>query len=374
MKNWKNWVKVNSVTMLFFLFLISVIFFCELLVMFVLPEIFPVRMNYVLEALTDSSLLSVMVAPIILPFLLRLRQRAQNAEKAIDMTDDGYWVLNIRGSFVDVNEGYCRMMGHTRSEVMAMRISDLESHESGGEIHARIQRITERGYDRFETQHRHKSGELIDLEVSVTYVDDRHIVAFLRDITRRKAAEAQIHYLAFFDPLTRLPNRRLMQDRLQQALVSSTRNLNQGAVMFVDLDNFKAINDVHGHAAGDLLLTKASERLRSCVRVGDTVARQGGDEFVVILEALSVNPVEAALRAEVIAEKLRMAIQQTFVVAGQELQTTASIGLTLFGGDQRSFGELLQHADIAMYRAKAAGRNQLAFFEPEQPLSSPPQV
>jgi diguanylate cyclase (GGDEF)-like protein/PAS domain S-box-containing protein len=369
-KNLKHWLKVNSVTILFFLILIGVIFVCELLVMFTLPLLFPQGMNWIVESVTDSTLLSVMVAAVILPFLLRLRQRAQNAEKAIDMTDDGYWVLNTSGNFIDVNEGYCRMVGYSRAEVMGMRISDLETRSPGSEIQPRLKRIMEKGYDRFETQHRNQGGELIDLEITVTFVDERYLVAFLRDISRRKASEAKIQYLAFYDPLSRLPNRRLMQDRLQQAIGNSARNLHQGAVLFLDLDNFKAINDVHGHAAGDTLLTRAAERLRGCVRSGDTVARQGGDEFVIILEMLSTSPIEAAMRAEIIAEKLRMAMAQPFDIGTDELQTSASIGMTLFCGEKDSVGELLRRADIAMYQAKACGRNRLAFYDQTQAQAS----
>ncbi len=183
------------------------------------------------------------------------------------------------------------------------------------------------------------------------------------DITEWKEAQNKIHSLAFYDPLTGLPNRRLLTDRLQQALVSSARNGLVGAILFIDLDNFKTINDTLGHALGDALLQQAATRLTSCVREEDTVARIGGDEFVVMLEYLVVDESVAATQTESICEKILAALSQPFQIASNEYRSTCSIGVTLFNDSQQSTDELLKQADIAMYQAKKAGRNTLRFFD-----------
>ncbi|MHB8354573.1 MAG: putative bifunctional diguanylate cyclase/phosphodiesterase, partial [Burkholderiales bacterium] len=183
------------------------------------------------------------------------------------------------------------------------------------------------------------------------------------DITEWKKAQSEIHSLAFYDALTGLPNRRLLMDRLHQALVSSERNGLVGAVLFVDLDNFKTINDTLGHVHGDSLLQQTANRLSSCVREEDTVARIGGDEFVVMLENLSADDHEAATLAEFIAGKILVTLGHLYQVASHEYRSTCSIGITLFSDRQRAADELLKQADIAMYQAKKAGRNTLRFFD-----------
>ena len=179
----------------------------------------------------------------------------------------------------------------------------------------------------------------------------------------RKAAEDEIRQLAFYDPLTGLPNRRLLSDRLQHALAASLRSRRHGGLLFIDLDNFKTINDTLGHAKGDLLLQQVAARLAGCVRVGDTVARQGGDEFVIMLMDLSEVAHEAAMQTEAIGEKILAALNRPYQFAGHVYYSGASIGATLFDGQLESTDEHLKRADLAMYQAKAAGRNTLRFFE-----------
>ncbi len=183
------------------------------------------------------------------------------------------------------------------------------------------------------------------------------------DITEWRDAQDKIKNLAFYDHLTGLPNRRLLADRLQQTLASSVRNKRGGAILFIDLDNFKTINDTLGHAYGDLLLQQVATRLTSCVREEDTVARIGGDEFVVMLEYLSADKPEAAMQTEYIGEKILAALSQPYHIASHECRTTGSIGITLFNDRRESTDELLKQADIAMYQAKKAGRNALRFFD-----------
>ena len=203
-------------------------------------------------------------------------------------------------------------------------------------------------------------------ELSVSHTADMQarFIAVLRDITQRKASEEEVNKLAFYDPLTQLPNRRLMVDRLNQALGISARSGRMGALQFIDLDNFKTLNDTQGHAMGDLLLQQVAQRLSQCLRDGDTVARLGGDEFVVMVEELSEIREEAAALAEKIGEKILATISQPYRLGGLEYQITPSIGITLYADHNQSTDELLKQADLAMYQAKAAGRSTLRFFDP----------
>jgi diguanylate cyclase (GGDEF)-like protein len=199
------------------------------------------------------------------------------------------------------------------------------------------------------------------------------------DITERKAMEDQVRQMAFYDTLTKLPNRRLLNDRLSQTMAANKRSGCYGAVMFLDLDNFKPLNDTHGHEAGDLLLIQAADRLRACVRGMDTVARFGGDEFVVMASELDIDPAESAAQAGIIAEKIRSALAVPYRLKLKhegkadvfiEHRCTASIGVALFINHEASQNEILKWADIAMYRAKEAGRNSIRFHEAKLRLSA----
>ena len=192
------------------------------------------------------------------------------------------------------------------------------------------------------------------------------VVVTFTDITERKQAEIQIQALAFSDPLTGLPNRRLLMDRLERALAAANRHAHQVALLFIDLDDFKSLNDTLGHDKGDSLLKQVAQRLLSCLREGDTVARLGGDEFVVLLEDLSNSVQEAATQAQVVTAKILNTLRQPYDVDGHVQHSTASIGITLFGGPEReAVEEPLKRAELAMYQAKAAGHNTQRFFEPE---------
>ncbi|MFM1907930.1 MAG: hypothetical protein RLZZ591_1607 [Pseudomonadota bacterium] len=349
----------------FLLFLMAVVFVYGMVVLSTPSQLAPDGGLDLFHAVQSSAVLSLMVVLTVLPVIRRLRQHSRNAEMAIDSTNDGYWVLDAEGRFLDVNHGYSRMMGYTRAELMTMRIADFEEVATHEQIRSQIRRILLKGNDRFETRHRHRTGSWVDLEITVTVVEGRYLVAFLRDISERKLAQHKIHDLAFLDPLTGLPNRRLLQDRLEQAVASSVRTQNHGAVLFVDLDNFKVINDTRGHAVGDLLLVKVAKRLLASVSPGDTVARLGGDEFVLVVEALSADPIEAALQAQSLAERCRQAVERPYTVGENEFYSSASIGVAMFCGGDVSFGELLQRADTAMYQGKFGGRNRVAFFEPQ---------
>jgi diguanylate cyclase (GGDEF)-like protein len=187
----------------------------------------------------------------------------------------------------------------------------------------------------------------------------------IRDITLAKLAEEEMRRLALFDPLTSLPNRRLLMDRLHQALASSARVGRNGAVLFIDLDNFKTLNDTLGHKIGDLHLQEVAQRLESCVRDGDTVARMGGDEFVVVLENLSESAIEAVAQTNNIGLKILATLDKPYHLEEYEHHSTASIGVTIYSGYKVSIEELIKQADSSMYQAKKAGRNTLRFFDPE---------
>ena len=186
-----------------------------------------------------------------------------------------------------------------------------------------------------------------------------------QDISERKRAQEEIQKLAFTDALTGLPNRRLLMDRLKHALATSDRSQRETALLFIDLDNFKTLNDTRGHDIGDLLLQQVTQRLLACVRESDTVARLGGDEFVVLLEDLHENLPQAAIEVEAVGEKILSALSQVYLLADYVHHSSASIGVALFGSQRESIDELLKRADLAMYSAKTAGRNTLRFFDPQ---------
>ena len=203
-----------------------------------------------------------------------------------------------------------------------------------------------------------------------THLELARLRRYLEDLVAQRTtllqvSEEKYRILAHRDPLTGLPNRDILHDRLDQALAASARNNRPGALMFIDLDNFKTFNDTLGHEKGDLLLQQVARRLATCVREGDTVARLGGDEFVVLLEDLSKSSEEAITQTETVGEKILATLNQPYLIEGDQTRSTPSIGITLFNGHQKSKEELLKQADLAMYQSKTAGRNTLRFFDPE---------
>ncbi len=281
--------------------------------------------------------------------------------------DSIFWI-DEQARIVYVNEAACRERGYTKSELLAMSIPEIDANCPVDVWIAHWQELKQKGSLTFEVRHRRKDGSIFPVEISANFVQfggNEFNIAFSRDITRRKQAEEEIQLLAFYDPLTRLPNRRLLMDRLQHAMASSMRSRQNGALLFIDLDHFKTLNDTLGHDTGDLLLQDVAQRLQDCVRQDDTVARLGGDEFVVMLENLSENVLEAAAQTENIGEKILAALNAPYQLNQHESRSSPSIGATLFGGRQQAIDELLKQADIAMYQAKKSGRNTLLFFDPK---------
>lgn len=273
------------------------------------------------------------------------------------------------GQLLEVNDGFTLVFGWTREETIGKTVFEFDVWRYPEELHTAVGLLQKNGYfiDR-EAEFVSKDGRtwpgLISAHV-MTLDDTPCIQAIIRNISDRKAAEQQIQNLSFSDQLTGLPNRRLFMDRLEQALSSSVRHQWMGALMFVDLDDFKSINETLGHGQGDLFLNEIAQRLRLCVRDGDTVARLGGDKFALILESLSSNPQAAASYAEEVGEKTLQELEQPYELGTSTLHRTCSIGITLFAEQNEDAIELLKRAELAMYQAKSHGRNSLRFFEPQ---------
>ncbi|SDH16211.1 MULTISPECIES: bifunctional diguanylate cyclase/phosphodiesterase [unclassified Duganella] len=271
-----------------------------------------------------------------------------------------------------VNDAFERRSGYRRDEVLGRDLRLLRGPDTEQSVIDDIERAMARSETvRAELLNYTKHGEPYWVETELVPLADEggvntHWVAVERDITERKKSQDDIHQLAFFDTLTGLPNRRLLMDRIDKLLASSERGATYSAVMFIDLDRFKTINDARGHATGDALLCNAADRLSRLMRKADTVARIGGDEFVVLLGHLSHELAGATHAALTVAEKIRSAIGQEVDIGGQTYNSTASIGVTMLPKAQapgQSAQDLLREADTAMYRAKSQGRNGIAFFE-----------
>ena len=271
-----------------------------------------------------------------------------------------------------VNDAFERQTGFSRKDVVGKGLGVL-AHGVGADTLSEL--ITGLAHpDTFTVrrremllQHRDGSTYWMDLDAVPVRASDgqiTHWVAVGRDVTARKQADEKIHHLAFFDPLTELPNRLLLIERLEAALAESERTGQSGALMFIDLDNFKVLNDTMGHSRGDLLLQRVAERLQRSVRKTDTVARIGGDEFVVMLQGLGTDPHSAALKTKTVATKVLARMSEPFDLGDYQHYSTVSIGVTGFGAQPTGVSELLKQADLAMYQAKSAGRDTIAFFDP----------
>jgi diguanylate cyclase (GGDEF)-like protein/PAS domain S-box-containing protein len=273
------------------------------------------------------------------------------------------------GLFLEVNDGFVKLMDWSREETLGRTAIEMNMWRNPQDRERLVNSLQRYGYCKnLEADFVTKSGRVVTCLMSAHTMElngQTCILSVTRDITARKEAEARINNLAFFDSLTELPNRRLLLDRLKHAVASSARTGSYSALLFIDLDNFKTLNDTLGHDMGDLLLQQAAKRLLDCVREGDTVARLGGDEFVLLLESLSADSQEAARGAETVGEKIVAALNEPYSLAGFSGHSSPSIGVTIFADHEGSLEELLKRADLAMYQAKEAGRNTLRFFEPE---------
>jgi|GEM_PF-541040 len=294
---------------------------------------------------------------------LRIAAIAFETHEAIMITGPDERIIRVNKAF-ETTTGYSadEVIGHT-PHMLSSGKHDQAFYE------AMWQQIAGTGHWEGEIWDRRKNGDIYPKWLTVTTVRDEagevsHYVGISSDISQRKLAEEEIYSLAYYDTLTKLPNRRLLQDRFNLALAASERSGIYGVVLFLDLDKFKTLNDTLGHGFGDLLLIEVAARIKSCVREIDTVARMGGDEFVVQIEDVSADAEEASQKAAHIAEKIRSALVQPYFLEGQEQHSSPSIGVCLYRGRAESVDSLLKHADLAMYQAKASGRNTVCFFDP----------
>lgn len=289
---------------------------------------------------------------------------------ALNRVKEAAYLADEQGYFHYVNDEACRAMECTRDELMKLRVIDVDCETTQPEQWRAFwdQLRTEKAMT-LESCHKTRNGKTFPVEINANYFEfsgQAYVLGLVRDITERKRVEKQIRDLAYYDALTRLPNRRLLMDRLGQALIASQRSREFGALMILDLDHFKTLNDTQGHDVGDQLLVEVARRLTSNVRQHDTVCRLGGDEFVVMLEDLGQDEPHAITQAETIAEKVRAALNQPYSLNhnGAKFHSTTSLGLTLFRGQDASVDMLLKQADVALYQAKDAGRNLVRFFNP----------
>jgi len=291
--------------------------------------------------------------------------------KALHDASFGGIAIHDNGTIKDCNQGLADLTGYSFEELIGMNGLLLVAPE----YRELVAQTIKSGLDhRYDAEGLRKDGSRYHLSIrgkSIPYKGSILRVSELRDITERKEMEELVRQQALHDTLTRLPNRRLLNDRLRQTMAASKRNGSYSALMFLDLDNFKPLNDAHGHEVGDLLLIEVAERLKTCVRETDTVARFGGDEFVVLLTELNTDQVESAAQAGIVAEKVRIALSKPYKLTIRhdglpekivDHRCTASIGVALLVNHDDSQEEILKRADIAMYQAKEAGRNSIRFY------------
>ena len=288
---------------------------------------------------------------------------------------EGMAVTDKEGTILKVNKSFTRITGYSSAEAIGNNPRILKSGRETADFYVSMwETIKSVGAWEGEILNRRKNGEVYPEYLTISAVKDAlgnvtNYVGTFNDITQMKASADEILQLAFYDPLTRLPNRRLLIDRLGKTLASLERSGKVGALLFLDLDNFKNLNDSLGHNIGDLLLQQVAERLTSCVREGDTVARLGGDEFVVMLKDLSPVYTKAAEQTDIIANKIMVTLNQPYQLATHRYDITPSIGITLFRNQGQPVEEILKQADIAMYQSKQEGRNKISYFDPKMQKS-----
>ncbi|HUW27229.1 MAG TPA: EAL domain-containing protein [Sulfuriferula sp.] len=296
---------------------------------------------------------------------VRLRDSENRVRTVLETVDEGIVSISESGSIELFNPGAERIFGYRSADILGSNVSILMPEPYRSEHDEYLRRYRETGTAHVigtgrEVRAQRSNGEIFPMELQISeYSLDarRQFIGIMRDITERKAAEEKIIHLAHHDALTNLPNRRLVQERIQQTIAWARRSGAQFAVMFIDLDKFKGINDTLGHDVGDRLLQMVAHRLTECLREGDTVGRQGGDEFIVLLGMLS-----AAEDAALVAQKILGALSAPFVINGQDLRTSASIGIAVYPQDGTDVETLLKNSDTAMYHAKEAGRRDYHFF------------
>ena len=297
-----------------------------------------------------------------------LRANEQRLRSILERLPMGLCLVQDDGLISFRNARYVQICGYTQEEVPDTNTWLQRAYPDATEREAIRQRLLDTSHQGIiplaEYTIRCADGKYKPVEISGFSVEGGRLIT-MQDLSERKAAEEEINQLAYYDPLTGLPNRRLLMDRLQQALAASARHHRSGALLMLDLDNFKTVNETRGHDRGDALLLQVAHRLRSCVHEDDTVARQGGDEFVVVLEDLGDGPEEAAARAEDVGQRILGMLREPYQIDGDAHHSSLSMGVTIYSGTRETVDELLKRADLALYQAKNAGRDTLRFYDPQ---------
>lgn len=360
---------VNRPPLQLFLILLIFVFFGETGIMFLLDNFENIHQSPWLEAIVDSALLTSLCVPFFWYVFLKPLERALQLEsikshKIVEMAADGIVSIDTQGIIQSFNRAAQRMFGYSEEEIIGKNVAVLMPLPHRDKHDGYLSRYLQTGQAHvigrtLELQAQRKDGKHFPIELAVTEIKlgDTHLfTAMLRDISVQKLARQRIEQLAHYDELTHLPNRSLFYDRFIQAIMMAKRHRNSLALLYMDLDGFKNINDTLGHHIGDLLLVSVAERLRLCVRESDTVARLGGDEFTLIL-----NDIHKREDVAMVAKKVVAAISHPFDLEGHEARIGVSIGVALYPDDALAEDALLIVADKAMYAAKAAGRNTHRF-------------
>lgn len=301
-----------------------------------------------------------------------LRESEAHFRALVEQASDSFYVHDFDGRFIDVNQRGCDCLGYTRHELLSMSLSDIDVDLSIKKLKGLLGPIMTGTPIALESRHRHKDGTVFPVEIRIGPIEidgHQHLLSLVRDVTERKELQDHIQHLAYHDPLTDLPNRAMFNRHLSHAMIQARRYYKGLAVLFIDLDRFKNINDTLGHDAGDRLLQEMSRRLKASLREGDLVARLGGDEFVVLLEEVT-----DLSQVSQVARQILTALVKEHPLDGQLIHITASIGISTFPEDGRDEFSLMKHADVAMYRAKDGGKNNFQFYSAQMDLHSAAQL
>ena len=334
------------------------------------------KRNLITAIALAFGLMTLVMGILVLGYVSRVTQARQavaqsksSLDQALESMPSGFMLLNAANEVVSWNSRYLSLFPWTKDllvtglpfrvileEVTRQDMPQASDSERQDWVSGRLSR------QNMQESLERQLANGVTIHITQRRTPDGGMVLVYEDVTALRAAAAEIEQLAFYDPLTHLPNRRLLSDRLTRALTSSSRSGQYGAVLFLDLDHFKTLNDTLGHDTGDRLLERVAQRLTACVREQDTVARLGGDEFVVMLEGLGKTPAEAEAHAKLVGDKILSSLNQPFRLGAHLHNSTPSIGAAVFGEGPKDAAELLKQADIAMYQIKASGRNALKFF------------
>ncbi len=303
-----------------------------------------------------------------------IEDKLRQASVVYNTIAEGIMILDGSGRLISVNPAFSKLTGYELADIAGQTPEDFLVVRQDNDPSYQELALSIDGSWTSEGVCKCSDGRVFNSlqQVCVVRDDEGNAIQFVHtisDLTTIRATEKQLVYLAYHDSLTKLPNRRMFMDRLKHAMASGDRSGQHGALLFIDMDDFKTLNDTLGHDMGDLLLEEVARRLSSCVRECDTVARLGGDEFMVMLEQLSHISEEAAAQTEIVAKKIIAHLDEEYQLSVHDYRCTPSVGATLFLGNVQGIDELIKQADIAMYQSKKGGRNQLSFFDPSMQQS-----